>query len=189
MMSKTDVLSKIEGWPRKVAWSEFRDVDKSQDPKEPDLAAHTHSLIDPDNKKLKVSSQPDADGMYYLTDFGLKVHLSATTTWVVIGEKTDKLLSHEQAHYDLAGLVAMDMVRTIMDLKAKTPSDLIAEAQKWIGTYKTEWKKVDDRYDDKTNHGKKDFEQSQWKAVIDWGIGMEAYAFGAIDFAVYQGQL
>ena len=191
MVSKSEVLRRIQGWPRTLSWNNFRDVGASQDPNDPTLAAHIKSLINPVNSKLKISPKPNSSGMYRFLDCGMKVELKYLSTWVVSTKKTLDLLSHEQGHYDIAGVVAVDICRSILELTAKSKQILMTKAQERINTYKKEWKKVDDRYDDKTEHGHKDkeFEQRTWKAAIQWAKDVEAYGFGGLAMLVYYGRL
>ena len=189
MVTKSEVLGRIQGWPRTLGWNAFHDEATSQDPRDPTLKAYTHCLIKPVSSKLKITPKPDSSGMYRFLDCGLTVELDHVKTWVVTANKTPDLLSHEQAHYDLAGVVAVDICRSILELTAKSTQVLMAEAQKWINTYKPEWKKVDDRYDDKTEHGDKKFEQQAWKAAIQWAIDAPAYGFGGLALAVHYGVL
>ncbi len=191
MVTKAQVLGRIQGWPRTLIWNTFRPVTSSQDPTDPTLSAHVDCSVKPINPRFKWTLQPDSKGLYRFVDCAIKVSLNSAATWVVTKKKTTALLSHEQGHYDIAGLVAVDLCRAILETTAEKLPDLKTKAQDWITTYDAQWSLVDDQYDASTHHGDKKYETQQrlWKAAIQGAIDVEAYGFGALAMCVHFGRL
>jgi len=86
-----------------------------------------------------------------------------THSWVF--EKSDYLLSHEQLHFDIAGLYAYKMRTEFEKLKKQK----VANFDSYSEVYKKLWaecREVQKAYDKETNHGQRVEENNQWIANI-----------------------
>jgi len=91
--------------------------------------------------------------------------------WVKDRPQTDqdRLLQHEQGHYNVAALMARDFFLDVVALKAKVygkPADALAE----IGALKSgtllKIKPLQATYDNDTKHGTNEAVQNRWNAMI-----------------------
>ncbi len=95
------------------------------------------------------------------------LHLNAlfykNHSWVI--KKNEKLLQHEQLHFDIAELFARKMRQKFEELKAQK----IANYDSYMSIYIIFWKqcrKMQKDYDEKTSHGIKEAINSQWQINI-----------------------
>ncbi|WP_106792391.1 DUF922 domain-containing protein [Aquimarina sp. Aq78] len=95
------------------------------------------------------------------------LHLNAlfykNHSWVI--KKTEKLLQHEQLHFDIAELFARKMRQKFEELKVQN----IADYDSYMSVYTMLWKKcrkMQNDYDEKTNHGIKEAINSQWQINV-----------------------
>jgi len=91
---------------------------------------------------------------------------------VVSGTKTDDLLSHEQGHFDMAGLVAWELYRSLMATRAPNATELqrrinahVARARSKLHGLSGSATQVG-KYDTETAHGTNAGEQRRWKDLI-----------------------
>ena len=84
----------LTGWPRSITWDEFREL--TQRP----TGENEDALINP----VTVGGQAQTAherGRWMLTELELEIVVNREETWVVISQKSDALLSHEQGHFDI----------------------------------------------------------------------------------------
>jgi len=96
---------------------------------------------------------------------------SWVASWVFITsvQEQNRILHHEQGHYDLVALLVRDMFIDIMQLKQNTYSTAQAvmdEINQIKRMYDPKTQPVQDRYDVNTNHGITQSQQVLWDGFI-----------------------
>lgn len=84
-------------------------------------------------------------------------------------QEQDRLLHHEQGHYDLVALLVRDMFIDIMQLKQNTYTTaqaVLNDVTQIQQRYRPKMKPVQDRYDTDTNHGNISTQQRRWDGFI-----------------------
>jgi hypothetical protein len=157
-------LPKLKNWPRAIAWSEFKEVEARPAGEHEDAQIEAQAILDPEVKICR-----DA-GKLRLGAFTVKVIVYEENSWVVKGTKTDELKSHEQGHYDLAGLEARALMNRLAALRVDSADQLQREVTEQIEASNTSSQALSDLYDDETDHGRKTVEQARWKAAIQDAI-------------------
>jgi hypothetical protein len=84
-------------------------------------------------------------------------------SWVVINNKTDYLLKHEQYHFNLAEIIARRMRKDISTIK--TPA--ISAVKKIFDERMQEFEALQQLYDEETKHSIDTLEQLKWQKKID----------------------
>jgi hypothetical protein len=148
---------KIEGWPRAIAWDEFKEI-KTR-PAGVDEDAQIHSETAP-SKNVTVVRK---GGQFRLGPLKAEVHVVPGDTWVVAGKQSDELLSHEQGHYDITGLTGRDLLRDLAAIRAPTVKALQRRVQKTIQRTRKLANALTTSYDDETKHGTDKVAQKKWK--------------------------
>jgi hypothetical protein len=92
-------------------------------------------------------------------------------SWVMSQSQTeqDRILKHEQVHYDLVALLARDMFIELMQLKQNqygTAQAVLHAANQVRQSFASKMQPVQDKYDDDTEHGLKPTEQATWEGYI-----------------------
>jgi len=109
MSTLQEIQAVMSGFPRILAWNNFRPVQTSPSP--PHLAQTSSSY------SMGAWSVALVNGEYRVRGLGITVTLNPNPTWAVSSARTDAaLLLHEQGHYDITGLIARDLARKILDL-------------------------------------------------------------------------
>src|SRR5712692_6820168 len=109
----------VTHWPRGLAWSEFSDVGSR--PSGVNEDAQISVTTDLPTSGIRVIRDGSA---VRIDDIEVPLAVQTTESWVVSGTKTDDLLSHEQGHFDLAGLVAWELYRGLMATRAPNATEL-----------------------------------------------------------------
>ena len=111
MATFAEVQAAMTGFPRTLIWDNFRDVSTSL---EPPLLAHTSATF-----ALSSWSVHLAQGVYRVRGARVAVTLNAPGTWATPAAKASTdLRVHEQGHYDFTGLIARDLIRSVLNLSA-----------------------------------------------------------------------
>jgi hypothetical protein len=172
------MASSLSGLRRTLSWSDFtrKDMPRPQ-PGDAGMVAQTRATFNVDDLASSVvdGSRPTA---YRLADrvrvaVRLKRDECWVAAWVVAGSTSDperqRLLRHEQGHYDIVALLARDMLGEITAVTRKmyaSAQEPIDEANGVIGRYDPYYDSIQELYDDKTNHGDVRTEQERWNGVI-----------------------
>jgi hypothetical protein len=87
-----------------------------------------------------------------------------------VGDRTDRNLAHEQAHFDLVEYLARRLSRELreMTLEGPAPSpelqrDFLLAAEKRYGETLIDLERLQDQYDGETSHGRRRGEQRKWE--------------------------
>jgi hypothetical protein len=109
MATLQQVNAVVSGFPRALAWTQFRAVDKSPSPP---MQALTSSSYQMGPWRVAVTA-----GEYRVQGIRIAVSLNTNACWAVGAARTNAaLLRHEQGHYDITGLVARDLASNVLDL-------------------------------------------------------------------------
>lgn len=144
----------------KLTWDDFRGA-VDQDTR---MQAHTAS-------KLKFSWKCDKGELTYT----VHAKFDRTLSWKK-ELQTDRLLAHEQLHFDITELYARKLKKLLAELKnpcVLPGADVKASAK----NLRLEWQTKQDTYDEATNHGQDETAQAEWQQMIADELEMlEAYA-------------
>ena len=196
MASFQQVLQNVQGWPLNLDWDRhFRKVNSLGG-----MDALTHSLVTPP-RRFTVRLH---GGNYELRSVQVRVRLGSQTrvrrgflSSATPAEKSH-LLRHEQGHFDIAGLLARDLVSDLMDMamdaalvealqdSGNSPREYLRYAQRDIGPraraawaeLRRLWLVIDQPdgpggehrglYEKATRHGEDHAGQSRWNRMLDY---------------------
>src|SRR5262249_18345296 len=93
-------------------------------------------------------------------------------TWIQSKPKAvrERLLHHEQRHYDIAALIGRDFFLELMQLKRRTYENQAAlqrDLETLNSSIRSKAQAVQNRYDEDTEHGKKQDQQDRWDKMIE----------------------
>lgn len=100
----------------------------------------------------------------------IKLDVSVVTTfdksksWVKPEKKSEKLLQHEQLHFDISEYIARQIRRELIEYEFTR--DFQAEIQQIQKNYEKLRADLQDQYDRETNHSMNEKEQDQWEKKI-----------------------
>ena len=100
----------------------------------------------------------------YSFKFDVAASIDKNKSWTKLNKQTPELLRHEQVHFDLAELYSRQLLEEFT-------------SHKFTNNYKEEIKQITDtvfqeltnsqlKYDEETNHGRKEEKQQEWEAYI-----------------------
>ena len=104
------------------------------------------------------------------TDFELVIYsyFDKKQSWVNKDEKKDKLLQHEQLHFDLTELHCRKFKKAILERKFKTAEEVNEAVKDLFKILNDQLNKQHDRYDKETDHSINEAEQTLWnERVLD----------------------
>ncbi len=157
----------VTHWPRALSWSEFSEI--ASRPAGVKENAQISVTTDMTTNQVRVIREKDK---IRLGDLEIPVVVDGTESWVVQGTKSDDLLSHEQGHFDIAGLVAWELYRGLMALRAATTSELQRQVNRKVGAARNKLEGLsgsatqEGKYDTETKHGTDAAAQKRWKDLI-----------------------
>lgn len=188
----------VFGFTRSLTWNDYPEVDTSPNGKHD---AQTGILI-----SYSAPWQLEGSKWSIKSDkVSVSVSLNPNTTWVVKGRKTNALLDHEQAHYDIAAVAARTLEGELKALGGTVPKASAANPGKHVGAkVKTKvtqivgdvtpdgrvntagaLQRVQDRYDDDltcgSDHGSNKTNQGQWELRIGKAFGDASVSVVALD--------
>lgn len=159
----------LVGFKYSLSWSsDFTEVDIAPEGFS-DRSARTKATVTLDPS---MQARRDAGGKdYYFAPDTVKVIIRASQkeSWVVKDLKSDKLLKHEQLHYNISALGGRDLERRLLALKDPSGPELIKKKEALGKEVQDLIDKVNKDYDSDlhgTDHGKKDTEQAKWELHI-----------------------
>ena len=180
-----------------LEWGDFQGTP----PDDPgDAAAETFS--DPSVPQYTPKVKKNADGTYTVTsdDIHAVSGFDKSQSWVLPDAKTPELLQHEQYHLDLSEIWARKLDAEVKALEGNgaTPqaaaNDLQAKVQAAFDKNKKDCDAEQKKYDDETDHGRKEAEQAAWCEKIRKALGVEtpnedkAESNSIFDFDGFSGQ-
>jgi hypothetical protein len=152
----------LSGWPRRISWNEFKGVGSRPDGESED--AQISVELQPE-RKVSVARE---NGQYKLGKVTFKMIVNKSESWVVGSQKNEKLLAHEQGHYDIAGLFYRDLMTVLTNLRANSVDELSSETNRLMGEYDQNADAMSEKYDSisATNHGLDATRQQAWEKQI-----------------------
>ena len=98
--------------------------------------------------------------------FILSVDFMTKTSWAKSKKETDKLLAHEQCHFDLFEVYSRIFVRKLVEGKVLEGKNFIDKTQKIYKDTFDELMKVQAKYDKETDHSKIETKQAEWEEKV-----------------------
>jgi hypothetical protein len=92
--------------------------------------------------------------------------VNASESWVVVSEKTEQLLIHEQGHFDIAGLCYRDLVAEARGLRERSRNRLVREVRRVMSEHDQRADSLSEEYDVDTEHGGNQTNQQAWLEQI-----------------------
>ncbi len=159
----------IQGFTYTLSWAnDFTEVDNAPEGFS-DRSARTKANVTVDPKLIVKRDAGKTE--YYLDPATLSVIVKTDkpNSWVVKDLKSDKLLKHEQLHYNIAALAGRDLERKLLALRNTDGKQLLKDKEDLGKAVQGEIDKINKEYDEGlqgTDHGKKDAEQTKWEVHI-----------------------
>jgi hypothetical protein len=150
----------LNGWPRSISWSEFTDI--SSRPSGIDEDAQIHSDVD-QPQRVAVARE---NGLFRVSALTVSLSIVSDDTWVVTAQKSADLLSHEQGHYDITGLMGRDMGNEILAARSRTVNELQNQVTSIIEKYRQRAKTLTTQYDKESDHSQNRDGQKRWDERI-----------------------
>jgi hypothetical protein len=117
--------------------------------------------------------------------FKLKMGFDPKKSWVKANEATDKLLVHEQIHFDIYELYARIMIKKIEDSKTLSGKNFSDKMKKVFNDTFEELVKFQRKYDHETDHSKKEDKQKEWnEKIVKMLKEYQKYAYREITFSI-----
>lgn len=151
---------RLSGWPRQISWNEFRDVASRPAGEKEDAQIDTQTQ---QPERVGVARE---QGQFRLGSFMAKLIVIRDNSWVVASQKNATLLTHEQGHFDITGLVARDLVKALGALRVSTTDELQREVSRLYAAFDAWAKSLSKQYDDETNNSRNAKIQAEWEARI-----------------------
>ena len=95
----------------------------------------------------------------------LKVYFDKSKSWAKKEGKNDRVLAHEQHHFNLTAIKACELARAISAANYKS-ENAMEQLRKLQQQYTKELNELQNQYDRETKHGTLDDEQAQWATRI-----------------------
>ncbi len=167
--------SRLTGLFRTLTWRDFR----GRVPSNPGtMKAKAATGFSPSSPQT-VSYSEGGTTLWRLQDnITINVTFDSATSWVLSSVRSEpiseqnRLLKHEQGHYDLTALLARDFFIDLMQLKQggfSSSADLAQEVRDLFSTYRGKAQPLQDKYDSpsETDHGKIQTKQTEWNGFIN----------------------
>lgn len=167
---------------RPLTWADFQGTPSPDDP--PTIAARSHILL---NYRYQFVSSYDGSAKRYCA----RVYVQALQvdcmfdplgSWARYDARTDRVLNHEQRHFDLAQVYAAK-IRTAIGITTAygATSEAAQEAlkvqvQSTASAIAQRWKDTDASYDSETGGGTDPASQQMWNQRIDSWLANPAAA-------------
>ncbi len=160
----------MQGFKYTLSWgTDFSEVDNAPEGFS-DRSARTKASVTLDPK---MEARRDAGATdYYFTPSTVIVIVKTVKneSWVLKDLKSDKLLKHEQMHYNISALGGRDLERKLLALRNPSGQELMKKKEALGKETQALIDKVNKEYDEGlqgTSHGNKDAEQSKWEIHIN----------------------
>jgi hypothetical protein len=114
---------RLSGWPRELSWDDFQNL-KFAPAGQPQYAARIRSGfgLPPDTHLTPI---PRNDGWSF--EHGtIYVQMMSNHSWVAEEHRSDRVLEHEQMHFDITGLAAQEWLEALRAVDATSPAEAVA---------------------------------------------------------------
>jgi hypothetical protein len=106
-------------------------------------------------------------GRWKLAELSIDIVINRDLSWVVTSRKSAALLAHEQAHFDIQGiLVGRDVLAALRPIRTRTNAQLGRRVRAIFERYRQRAQRLSDSYDENTRHGLDTARQSVWEQHI-----------------------
>ena len=82
------------------------------------------------------------------------------------GKQSDKLLKHEQGHFDITEIFTRKLRQSYQNHKFKSYKTVGKDLNKIYNKNNSEWRKLQGLYDKETKHSKNEIKQIEWNSKI-----------------------
>lgn len=114
---------RLSGWPRDLSWEDFQNL-KFSPAGQPQYAAMIQSGFGlPPGTSLSPTRR---DGRWRFEQGTIYVQMKNTHSWVSDEHRSDRLLEHEQMHFDITGLAAQEWVDALRAVDEESRSEALA---------------------------------------------------------------
>ncbi|MDN5200060.1 DUF922 domain-containing protein [Fulvivirgaceae bacterium BMA10] len=139
---------------RKLTWDDYKGTPNTESPfnAESSLQISYGMSIRDDGRGIKIK-------------FDVKCSFDIDESWVKPGSKSDRLLKHEQLHFDIAEIYARKL-RLKLEKNTFDAKNYQKKSQSIFQENFDEYTRFQDKYDEETNHGLKQDIQELWDARI-----------------------
>ncbi len=104
-------------------------------------------------------------------------------SWLRKGKETDRLLNHEQRHFDIAEIYRRKLVKAILTSDVLRNKTINQDIDKLYSDNDTALRAYQNKYDEETKHSQRLGEQDQWNIIIDEQLqSLEEYDIHIIKF-------
>jgi hypothetical protein len=149
----------VSGWPRTLKWEDYTGLVPPHQQREAMTAA-----------SLAGQFQLERVGRLFRATVRVVVEFVANESWVRPQSRADAaLLTHEQGHFDITGLMAFEMARSLEAVQGRKSKDVESRAKKVMSRVMDKWTAIfgdGGQYDQETNHGADAARQAAWTASI-----------------------
>ena len=161
----------LHGFKYTVKWSKDFTPRTAPPADQSDLAAFTKASAATFGG-LKVKYDSDSE-LYSFKASSVKVQIKMikSKSWILKDSKTDKLLRHEQMHYNITALGGRDLERGLKILTAGSVSELAAERDALSAKLEDLAEEINVEYDNTilwgTDHGRREVNQEIWELHLN----------------------
>lgn len=131
----------IRGWPKNITWDEFGEV--STPPGGENGQAYLHSMF-----SFHYSNPIKDRKGWRLEELVVELSVAKGQSWVVKGKQHPELLSHEQGHYDITGLVGgRELYELLTKLRTGTSKELLEQKDEIYNRINKKVNRLQEKYD------------------------------------------
>jgi hypothetical protein len=152
----------LSNWPRSLTWDDFPEVNS----RPADAEGDENAQIAAEARQPDRIAVVNEGGVRRVTSLSITIQVVRENSWVVRSAKTPELLSHEQGHYDIQGLMGRDMGNEILAARAPSADALQQIVTEIIQRYRQRGIDLSAQYDTDTNHGRNREAQARWDRAI-----------------------
>jgi len=158
----------LRGWPRTLSWDDFPEIPARPSGEDEDAQIRAEAMLS--GQDIQVCREGEE---VRLGSFQIRLVINEGLTWAVRGQKTEELRHHEQGHFNLAGLMARQLMNAIAALRESAAQDLLTSATALIQEYGEMGQGWSDDYDTDTDHSRVPDAQARWDEAIQSAIDNE----------------
>ena len=98
--------------------------------------------------------------------FLVSAYLDKSNSWVKQGQKTDRLLKHEQKHFDICELHRRMFVKELTDIEFFTYANINSKIKNIFNDINNKVDRMQVEYDRETQHSRVEVKQKEWDQKI-----------------------
>ncbi len=146
----------LSGWPRQLAWSDFRDIQSRP------RGEHEDARISMGFRPGRVRVVEE-ESEHRLGEMEFAMVLNPAGSWVVATSKTAELLAHEQGHFDIVGLCYRDLTAEARTIRGSSRNRLLLEMRRIMREHDQRAESLTREYETQTEHGRNQANQQAWQ--------------------------